>query len=300
MKIGVSDPDRYTFSQQLIDHWESQGHEVVKSLYHEPGFVAECDVVFYDYASAMVKQLSEEGAKPKKCIVRAIDVENYMNYYKTFNWDLIDHFIVLNEAQKRMFKERPDFTCPEEKIHVISPGVNLDKFTLKQGLQTTNKAVFVGRFWIGKNVAGAIELVEILNSFGNEWTLHLRGQGLDPRWWDKYIKHKIECARFPIIIDDRQEDMNAYLEDKSLMIVSSFKEAFSYAGAEALAKGIPTVFNNWYGAEDVWPKEWIYSNPWDGALKAVEVGKLLPSELRHYIEERYDEKYMFERIDSLL
>lgn len=301
MIIGVTDPDKFKFSQQLIDHWKSQGHDVRQSMYHEPKFVEECDVVFYDYASMMVGELAKYNVKPKKCIVRSIDVENYMNYFDRFNnSNLIDHFIFLNESQRKLLEEK-GFKLNGGQIHIIPPGVNLNKYTLTDNDPEMNiKMVFVGRFWIGKNVLGALEIAYLWWHMGKKVELHLCGLGLDPRWWKKRVEHAIEQAPFKVEITEWAEDMNKYLDDKDVMVVPSFKEAFSYVTAEAMAKGIPVLNANWYGSHDVWPKWMIYNNlgeTWDVYQNILRNHKY---KLRSFIRENYDEEIMFKRIDELL
>lgn len=301
MIIGVSDPDNFTFSQQLIDHWVSCGHTVKQSLYHEEKFVAECDVVFYDFASINVQQLAKFGKKPKKCIVRAIDVENYMNYHMEFNYDLIDHFIFLNRAQYQMLKDR-EFKCPESKVHIIPPGINMNKYTLsKKSEDDTTKIVFVGRLWIGKNVLEAIQIAKAWWELGKNVELYIRGDKPDPRWWKKRVEHEISSCKFPVFMDNRVDDMNEYLEDKDVMLVPSFKEAFSYVTAEALAKGIPVLTANWYGAKEVWP-EWMIYNNIQETFQMYETirEQKTPEHLRLIVKDKYDEQIMFERIDALL
>jgi glycosyltransferase involved in cell wall biosynthesis len=300
MKIGVVDPDKWNFSQQLIDHWEEMGHEVVKSMYHEPKFVKSCDVVYYEYASQMVVELAKGGKKPDKCIVRGIDVENYMNYYKNFNWDLIDHFILLNEKQLEIYTNRPDFTCPKEKIEIIPPGIDMSKYTLRPNPKK-KKAVFVGRLWIGKNVAAAVDVVYELNKRDPGWELYIRGDRPDPRWWKKYLEHRVETCGFPVHFDERVDDMNAYLEDKDVTLIPSYKEAFSYVTAEAMAKGIPALINDWYGAKQVWPATYIYRTPSEAAEMYYDSLQLIePKEHRKVVADKYDEKFMFNKIDKLM
>ena len=298
VKIGVADVNKFKFSRSLIEHWKRLGHEVISHMYnlerHE-----FCDVVFYDSASANVVYYCKAMKRQKKVIVRAIDIENYMNYYKGFIWDKIDYFIFLNTSQKELMQNNNDFDCPEEKIRVIPPGVNMNTFTLKKA-PAGKKAVFVGRGWIGKNVAGAIDVVYELNKLDPGWELHLRCDKFDPRWWKKYINYKIEKCGFPVHLDAEAPDMNQYLEDKDLMIVSSFKEAFSYAAAEAMAKGIPAVINHWYGVDTVWAKELSYFTPSEGAAKAVVQFKRSREDIRKYIEDNYTEKKMLKEMDKLV
>lgn len=298
LKIGISDIDQWTFSQQLADYWESQGHEVVKSLYHETEFINNCDVVWYDFASVNVVELGKETQKPRaKVIVRAIDIENYMNYCTGFNFDYISHYVFLNEAQKLMVQDKSDFKMPEERIRVIHPGVDMDRYTLKQNQTRGKNAVFLGRLWIGKNVAGAMDVVYELNKIDPGWKLFIRGDRYDPPWWQQYCRYRADAMGLDYVYENRVDDVNAYLEDKDLMIVPSFKEAFSYAACEALAKGIPTVINNWYGVDTVWPKELIYNTPSEAAEKIVTLLHKSPDWFR---SKAYNQQDMFDAIDKII
>jgi glycosyltransferase involved in cell wall biosynthesis len=300
MKIGVADPNSFKFSKQLIDHWQAQGHEIIKHVANIDKH-NDCDVVFYDMASNNVAFYSKSMPRQKKTIVRALDIENYMNYYQQFDWDKIDYLIFINNAQKGLLTRHPDFTCPDNKIKVIPPGVNLDQLTLQVKKKCEKKAVFVGRGWIGKNTAGAIDVIYELNKLDPGWELHIRADKYDPRWWERYVSYRADSLGVKCIFDTLYTpSMNSYLENMDLMIVPSFKEAFSYTAAEALAKGIPTVINNWYGAKEVWPEEYLYNTPSEAAKKYLEQVKQPKETRRQLIKDRYDEKYMFEKIDSLL
>lgn len=299
MKIGLADVNKFKFSQQLIDHWKRQGYKVVKHTCnleeHE-----HCDVVFYDTASNNVSYYCKSMRRQKKVIVRAIDIENYMNYYKDFVWNKIDYLVFLNKAQKQLLTRHEDFNCPEEKMKIIPPGVNLAHFNIRSKKKRGKKAVFVGRGWIGKNIAGAIDVVYELNKLDPGWELYLRTDKYDPRWWKQYCDYRKDQCGFNIYIEPQVDNMADYLNDKDLMIVSSFKEAFSYVAAEALAMGIPTVINNWYGAKEVWPEELIYNTPSEAAGLVVKLLKKPQEFFRKIVEDNYSEKRMLEAFDKLI
>lgn len=300
MKIGVADPNRFKFSGQLIEHWKKDGHEVLAHIANLKGH-AECDVVFYDSASNNVSFYCKSMDRQKKVVVRAIDIENYMNYYKDFVWDKIDWLVFLNKAQKQLLTRHPDFKCPEEKMLIIPPGVNIDVFNIRPGKNDTKKAVFVGRGWIGKNIAGAIDVVYELNKIDPGWELHIRADKYDPRWWKGYCDYRVSQCGFNVYIEPAVDSMADYLSDKSLMIVPSFKEAFSYVAAEAMAMGIPALINNWYGAKEVWPEELIYMTPSEAAQKAQHLLTLPKQTFRDVIIDRgYTEKEMLKKFDKLI
>ena len=299
MKIGVADPNRFKFSGQLIEHWKKLGHTIYAHVANIEQH-NECDAVFYDQASANVIYYSERMPRQKRVVVRAIDIENYLPYHRRFAWDKIDYLVFINNAQLRLLREDPQFTCPPEKIRVIPPGVNLNKSTLKKSGKG-RQVVFVGDLYPLKNAGGAIDLVYELNKMGGEkWKLHIRGKSVNNHVYEKYLEYRAKSLGVDVAYDAWQEDMNAYLEDKDLMIVSSLKEAFSYAAAEAMAKGIPAVINNWYGAYDVWPQTLVYNTPNEGARLAYKLLEKPPIFFRNLIAEKYPEERMLAAIDELM
>ena len=296
--IGVSDPDNFTFSRQLFDHWAKQGHEIRTSLYHEESFTEECDVVFYDFCSQAVGELKRFGKKPKRVIIRAMDIEIYDFDFEHMNWDLVDYLVFVSEHTKRMALEDRHNTCPESKIRVVSNGVNMDQWTLKKS-NTGKKALFCGRLWIGKNPAGALDVVHELNKKDPGWSLTFRAENCDPPWYNKYFQHRCKTENFPIDFVGRVDDLNTFYDNYDLLILPSFKEAFSYVTAECLAKGIPCLVNDWYDAHGVWPSSYIYRTPSE-AVEKYEKIKNWKTEFHRANAEKYDENYMFEAFDKML
>jgi len=296
--IGVSDPDNYTFSQQLIDHWKEQGHEVRQSLYHEESFTSDCDVVFYDFCSAAVGELKRLGVKPKRVIIRAVDIEIYDFNWQDMDWKLVDYLVFISNHTKQLALDR-GLNCPKNKIKVIPPGVNMDKWTLKKK-NGGKKALYCGRLWIGKNPAGAVDVVHELEKRSQGWSLTYRGDRCDPPWYERYFQHRYETENFPVNFEERVEDLNSYYDNFNLLILPSYKEGFSYVVAECLAKGIPCLINDWYNARGVWPDKYVYRTPSEAAEKYYgHLINLTPDENRKAVEE-YDEKYMFESFDKML
>ena len=214
---------------------------------------------------------------------------------------LIDAFIFFTASHLQMVMEN-NFTCPLDKVHVIPPGINLQQFTLREKPpEDIINMVFIGRFWIGKAIFGALDVAEAWWQQGQKVKLYLRGEGFDPRWYKKYVEYRIKTSPVEVVIDSWVDDLNSYLEDKDVLILPSFKEAFSYVTAQAMAKGIPALVNDWFGAREVWPEWMIYRQPMDTLkiFKAISATKTR-QQIRQVIEDKYDEKFMFGRIDALL
>ena len=98
---------------------------------------------------------------------------------------------------------------------------------------------------------------------------------------------------------DIVEDMNKFLEEMSYAICFSKKEAFSYVIAEGMCKGLKPIIHNFYGAEAIWDKQYIW-NTIDEAIEMVTGGDYTPYIYRKYIEENYPIKLMLERIYNVI
>ena len=80
------------------------------------------------------------------------------------------------------------------------------------------------------------------------------------------------------------------------ILVTSHKEAFSYAAAEGMATGAKPILNNWFGSE--WLDEYKFNSIHE-AVELIVGGDYNPSEYRQYIEANHDAERMFREYDEL-
>ena len=310
MKLAVADSNSRKFSGMIIDSWISKGHEVK----YEPGaseFLFEwADLYFIDQHDNNLHYLwqwyqDHPQAKKPKIAVRILDWDFFCQYVPTKEQkyaDFIDYAIVIAPHMYELVSKGANYG---DKLHLIRPGVDLDKFTFRDNKDVGgNIAMVTGDIWQMKNVMEGLAFFALLVSrFENyrDWKLHWRGQYADhacymPTAVEHFIKSRGLQDR--VILYPPVDDMNTWLEPMQYIINPSIKEAFSYCIAEAMAKGIKPIINNWYGSEDIWPKKYIY-NDFDQAI-TMAVGRCEPEEYRKVVEERYDLKRMLREIDEVL
>jgi len=299
MKIRISDTNNGKFTQQLMDHWEEQGHDVKRSMYYEHEFAEEADMYFFDCADMTTEHFCKAKRKrPKKVIIRSLDIDVWHRYYNNIDFDWVDDWIFINDHLRNKVFDDWKFPKPKNtKVHTIHCGVDTNDFSLRKDTSRGTRVAFVGRLWIGKGVADAVKIVRDLNYRKPGHSLHILGQNADPHWWDNYLDYLMEEQDFEITIYEHVPDVSAWLEDKTYLVMTSPKEAFSYAVAEAMSKGIKPAINNFWSVDKLWPEEYVYTTHREAT--DILLGNYEPHKYRDYILDNYDENYMFNKIDKL-
>lgn len=306
MKIGVNDNCGGKFSSLLTDHWRNKGHEVRFELGANPEFGEWADLIFVDFFDNNAHYYYRNNIPKKKLAVRGIDIELWCErrYMDGAIFDYLDHLITISQPMyAKVLKEQP-LSAP--KLALIKPGVDMSKFTFKvTPTLGYNVCMVVGNMWELKNTLEGFRIFQLLVKRTPQlpWRLHIRGEmPQGERELEVVMRNHALHANFAserIQVYDRVDDLNAWYEQMDFIITPSLKEAFSYATAEAMAKGIKPIINNWWGAPTIWDEKYIYYDL-DQAVEMILSGDYHPEEYRHYIQDHYDAKRMLAEFDQLL
>ena len=308
MKIYIVDSNGFKFSQILARGWIKMGHEV-RSFHclHMPLY-AWADVVYFEFADNNVKWLSlyANGTElkdnipydPKKIhVVRCVDIEAYSGHPGPVDWTKFDACIFISEHIQKYCND----TFPSLKgttQHLVRCGVETDKFKIIKGLKSekTIDIGWVGRLWIGKNFPEALDILYEVRKRSSNVHLHVRGEGYDPKWWEAYCKHKIKVMELEdnITFYDRIEDLTEWYNKMDHVLVTSFKEAFSYVAGETAACGVRPLVLNSPEMDKTWPEEWLFNTPVEAAEKIINV-PYDKEKVRQVIVDKYPaEKHILE------
>lgn len=303
MNIYIVDNCHGKFSGVLKDAWIKAGHEVTLfHCFHLP-YYEKADVVYFDFVDSNAQWYSTYLDKPsnKTIVARCVDIDAYQGHPGAVDWKKFDGLIFI----AKHIQEYCNKTCPvvaDVKQYLVRCGVDTSKFSMSprmahSELQDTTRypelnIAWVGRLWIGKNFAGVLDICYLLKKRGINFKLNVRADTADPRWWEEYYEYKIRDMGLEnnIVYHDYVEDMNLWLDGMDFAVVSSFKEAFSYATAEAASKGIQPLIHNCMGMRDIWPEKWIYNTP-DEAVELILNGDgMKPEERRDYVISNFSDK----------
>lgn len=313
-KIAIFDPYLRKFTGGIERWFQQQGHEVKMDRYYDPKLVEWADVVWFDTCdnnlkSAMYPDKSDptqEGwdlhdmdLTGKRIICRIIDIEVWSGHNMNVDWSLITDIIYIAPHIMELVKNSPNWK-PEydSKCHFIPCGVNLEKFTFAEREPGFNIGI-VSEIWSSKGTDYVLQIALKLRDIDPRYNIKWVGKMQEYVWEWWYIQDFIKHHDLNIEFLDWVESVDEFLEDKNYLLHASKKEAFSYATAEAMAKGIKPILHHFYGAEHLWPgMTWMSID--EAVTDIIELSYDSQSYRQYLIEKGYTVDGMMGRIMEVL
>ena len=288
MKILLTDPYFGKFTSDMANWWRKQGHEVKTERYWNPQLANEwADLIWMDTADNNIVSATNPGEalladnanyKPwslydmdlsdKRIIVRPIDIEIWQGHQHAARWSLVDDviFIANHIREVANIANLPGLT-DKTKFHTIPCGVDLSRYKFKKRSPGFDIAI-VSEKWNSKGTHLLLQVILKLQQIDPRYKIHWLGQRSDSNWeyayFDDFVEHHNLNIEFTnILLEGKTVD--EFLEDKNFLLHGSVKEGFSYAIAEAMAKGIKVVPHRFFGADDNWP-----GLTWDSIDQAID------------------------------
>jgi hypothetical protein len=303
MQIALFDSWNGKFSNDIRQHWEELGHKVVVNPRWED--LNQVDINFFYQADNALIKATREVNLPGRIYAQCVDIEVWAGQAAAVDWNKVSGVIFMAEHIKEMVNQQTHVSCPQV---VIKPGVNTDKFTLREKPDFSKPirkiAYVVGdrRIWDVKRLDIVFQLLrDLLDSTNLIWQLHIRGTYSSHEQYNAYCRHLQKDLRlddFVVWHENRVEDMNIWLEDKDYFILPSTKEAFSYATAETMSKGIKPIIGNWQSAKETWGK--FVCETYGQMLAELTKGVYEPEKYRQYVVEHYDQKRYLNDLDNFI
>lgn len=319
MKILLFDPYNKKFTQDMIDYWEDGGHEIQFQQYYNPTLIEWADVIYFftcdnNLMSAMnpSEALQADWLKDgiiesdmhkmdltgKKVIVHPVDIEVWQGHHANeLLWDIVDDVIFPAPHIQKIFNEDSRTQGHRFRQHVIPFGVNLERWTFAEHQKGFNIGV-VGELWESKGVDLGLQIAMRLKEIDPRYHITWRGPNQMYHWGKAYFDDM--AKDLPISHEiDFVEDLNAWWEDKDYVLHCGQKETYTYAVAEAMAKGIKPVFHRYYGAEATWPG--LTWRSIDEAINLITEDEYDSQSYRQYlIDHHLDLDSMMTSIDNII
>ena len=320
-RILLHDPYGMKFTGDMKDWWEKQGHEVQYQRYYNPQIANEwADIVWFDTcdnniasatnpAQALLADdanyqpwdLHEMDLSNKKIIVRPIDIEVWQGHHSAARWDVVDNIIFIAKHIRKMADTDafPNIS-QKTKIHTIPCGVDLNRYKFAQRKPGFDIAI-ISEKWNSKGTHLLLQVILKLTQIDPRYKFHWLGQRSDSNWEYAYFDDFVEHHKLPIEFTNillEGQTVDEFLEGKNYLLHGSVKEAFSYATAEAMAKGIKPIVHRFFGADDLWENTW---DTIDQAIEMITNDDYDSASYRQYLIDRgYTLETMMQAFDKII
>ncbi len=324
IKIYLADNIYYKTTKQLKDYWEQDPRfTLITDPYFNPVKAEWADVIWIEWtegtmAEASIRKGEFKGVisdhkqieqtkfdwTGKVLINRMIDIEAYFGHFRQVQWQNVDYLTYIAKHVYNMVDKEVQFkkTFPKLGIKHIPLGINLNDWKYKKRDGKGRNIAWVNHIWTGKGYPLMLQAFKKLIDVSGDksWKLYIIGNWSTENWLPPYTKHIIKELRIEdnVIIGDRVQSVDDFLEGMDYLVSSSYKEAFSLILAEAMAKGIKTVTHNWIGSTDIWPKEMVWTTIDDFVEKML--ADDYDSEKYRTLAEGYDKKFEIEAANQIM
>ncbi len=319
MRIAMADNCGGKFSFDIRDHFIAKGHEVRFERGVSEHLAQWADLYYMDWWDNNIHYLWKlyngdedknrtpdwDNNKKPRVVVRAIDWEVWVGLardQRIIDW--VDDCIVIAPHIEKKLRQDNNW---REKITLIRPGVNLERFTLKEPYKKVDGfqlGMVLGDMWWYKNHMGGLDIFTQLHNEDKRWKLHIRGQheagDYNPVMFNHYLESR--GIKDSVILYPQLASMNVFYDAIDILLHPGMKETFSYGVAEAMSRGISPIVNQFYGSEDIYPPKMLYKTHDEAVamIKQRNKDQYLDTAARHFIIDNYSNERMFKELDELL
>lgn len=257
------------------------------------------DVSWFEWCDQLVIEATKLK-KTCKIVCRLHSYEAFTEMPMLVDWGKVDVLIFVNASVQKIIQEKYNLTV--EQV-VVQNGLDVHKYVIPGDKIYTKKIASVGYINYKKNPSLLLYCFDKIHSFDNEYTLHIAGKHQDPRI-ELYFKHYLKNNPLPIYFDGWVEDMASWYADKDYVISTSLFESFHYSIAEGMASGLLPLIHNWFGADMLYPQEYLFRTPDDclRLLQKLETAdkKVLAINNHQFITDRFNQKSKLDEIYLVL
>jgi glycosyltransferase involved in cell wall biosynthesis len=242
------------------------------------------DVIWVEWAANEAVVASYLKKPSKKLFIRLHRYEAFEPYPFLIKWENVDKVVFVSNFMKEVLEDR-GIKINNEKSKVIYNGVDLDRYDFKQRENGYNIG-WVAHISPRKNLHLALEIIRKLVEKDERYVLHIAGDFPD-LMYERYIKHLIKAGNLEknVILYGWVDDMAKWWNDKNYLLSTSMHEGHPYNIMEGMAKGIKPIIHNFDGAEELFDKQFLFSNI-DEAVEKITTGEYNSSYYREYIEKK--------------
>ena len=286
-----------------IKKWQEAGHEVVCDMYYDRAKADWADIIFGEYIQGGVIHCLQDETLNKPIYIRGIDIDLYFGHYMGIDWDKCKAVMFINDYMRNWIVEK--YTASVKKpscpIYTTKLGVDLARWTYRERKGAELKKIgWLNNFWSGKGVELLCQIIYNVVKRDPEYHFDVVGSGSEP-WLEKYFEKFIERngLKDNVTRNDSVAVVNDWMEDKDFILSTSMKECMSLPMVEAMAKGIRPIIHNWWGADELFPKELVF-NSVDEAMDMIFNQSYKSAEYRKFVEENHNNDTQLNLLNKIM
>ena len=162
-------------------------------------------------------------------------------------YNLCDKYILLSKNYIPAFKKIAKIENEDKLIWINNPITNEPVKTPRKAIK--KNFIFIGRLDDQKGINYLLPIWKDIESRHPEWTLRIVGDGVKRNEIENFIK-KHQLSR--IIIEGFHQDINKYIDDSSILLMTSIYEGWPLVLFEAMGRGVvPVIFNSFDAADEI-------------------------------------------------
>ncbi len=217
------------------------------------------DVCWLEWCGPWAVQISRYAWKCR-VICRLHAVEAWYDEPLRMNWANVDDLIFVAPHIRDILLGRMPGLAQQTNLHTVPIGVDLERFSYKERTHGPNLA-FVGNINYKKGPMLLMHCFEQLHKKDQRYRLHLAGN-IQQKRYEFYLHHIISRLGLADAVEFHGwvDDVESFLDDKQYLVVTSPLESGPMCVREAMARGIMPVIHNFFGAEQLYPAEYLFNS----------------------------------------
>ena len=256
------------------------------------------DVCWLEWCGPLAVQISQK-VWDCRVICRLHSVEAWYQEPLRMNWGHVDDLIFVAPHIRNLLLDRIPSLPTMTRLHTVPLGVDMQRFSFKERRPGFNLA-FVGNINYKKGPMLLLHCFEQLHKKDPRYRLHLAGN-IQQKRYEFYFKHIIHRLGLSGAIQFHGwvEDMQSFLDDKHYLVITSPIESGPMCVREAMAMGIKPVMHNFFGAEHLYPPQYLF-NSIDDFVGQITEGPYDSAGYRDFISQNYSLEGYLKRILGIL
>jgi glycosyltransferase involved in cell wall biosynthesis len=306
MKIAfLSQPGLSNFMLPVSAELRKRGHECLDIDVDDMKVICDAvyqsDTVWLEWANQLAVTVTTDMGllNGKRTILRVHSYEAFGPWIEYIEWTRVSDLIFVAPHIRDIVLSRvPKIEKIVKHIHIIPNGVDLARYSL-QDKGESNKIAYIGYINFKKAPELLMHAFERLLSHDPTLTLHIAGQFQEPRY-ELYFRQFAEHTGIydKIFFEGWQHNMAEWLKDKKYVISTSLLESQGMGIMEAMATGCKPLIHDFVGAQEIYPKEYIWTTFDDLADLMHDAPKMI--RYRKFVESNYSLSTVTDRIEAVI